>query len=141
MAAGATPNPMMAQIMTALQQRSASGSAMPGMGAAQQSNPMGGGDEYGRQMSELKNADPGGLLRQLKAMKQICAIMLVQNLERLPNVAGQLSKMIPMFDRVIKEAQQAQTVNSAVRNPPIQMSAAQPSPEGGSPSPMGGGGF
>lgn len=93
------------------------------------------GQQYASQVSELKGADPGGLIRQLKAMKQICAIMLVQNMERLPNVSGKISKLIPMLDQVIKEAQQASNVSTAVR--PIGMGAAQPSqPEGAGPSQM-----
>lgn len=116
---------------------------MPGQGAAQQSGGQGSpgsggpGDEYASMVSSLKGADPGGLLRQVKALKQITAIMLVQNLERLPNVASQLSKIIPMWDKVMKELQQASNVNSAVRNP-ISMGAAQPPSPEGSPSPGGG---
>jgi len=83
------------------------------------------GQQYAQQVSELKGADPGNLVKQLKSMKQILAIMLVQNLERLPNVAGKIGKLIPMIDGVIKEATQASNVNSAVRNP-INMGAAQP---------------
>ena len=89
-------------------------------------------------------------MRQLKSMKQIMAIMAVQNLERLPNVAGQLFKLIPQFDKVIKEAMQASNVASAVRSP-IQMGAANPpadgqqnppgAPGGGIGTAMGGGGM
>lgn len=124
---------MAGMIMQALQQQQGGGGGgMPGQpGQPGQPNV---GQQYAEQVSALKGADPGGLVRQLKAMKQISAIMLVQNLERLPNVAGKISKLIPMFDQIIKEAEQASQVNSAVR--PIQMGAAQPpSPEG-----MGGGG-
>ena len=137
----------MSMIMTALQQRSSAGNVQPGGAPGAQSNPIGGGpaDQYAQQVAELKGADPGGLLRQVKALKQITAIMLVQNLERLPNVAGKLSKMIPLWDGVLKELQQASSVNAAVRNPsnPSQMSAAQPGPEqggGNTALPMGGGG-
>jgi len=83
------------------------------------------GSQYAAQVAELKGADPGMLLRQLKQMKQICAVLMVQNLERLPNVSGQLSKLVPMFDRVIKEVQQAASTSSAVRGP-VDMGAAQP---------------
>jgi hypothetical protein len=95
-----------------------------------------GGDpasDYAQQVSELKGADPGMLLRQLKTMKQMCAVLMVQNLERLPNVSGQLSKLIPQFDRVIKEISQAGNVDAAVRNP-IAMGAANPPQQGGSPA-------
>jgi hypothetical protein len=99
-----------------------------------QSDPTGqnAGDIYSKQVAELKGADPGGLLRQLKALKQIVAAIVVQNLERLPNVSGKASKLIPMLDSVISEAMKAQNVNAAVRNPgqgagPIQMGAASPS--------------
>lgn len=100
---------------------------MPGGG-----DPSGGGDtgqQYAQQVAELKGADPGMLLRQIKQMKQICAVLMVQNLERLPNVSGKLSKLIPQFDSVLKELQQAQNVNSAVRQP-VGMGAAQPAPDG-----------
>lgn len=107
----------------------AASAGMTGMGG----DPSGGdaAAQYSQQVSELKGADPGMLLRQLKQMKQICAVLMVQNLERLPNVSGQLAKLVPQFDRVIKEAMQASNVNSAVRNP-VQMGAAQP------PAPSGG---
>ncbi len=136
MAGGA--NPLASLVMTALQ--SQSGAAGPGGAPGMQANPMAGGqggagDEYSRQVAALKGADPGGLLRQLTAIKQIVAAMLVQNLERLPNVSGKLSKLIPMLDSVIGEAQKAQNVNAAVRNPqqspPIAMGAAQPGQLGG----------
>jgi hypothetical protein len=97
------------------------------------------GDAYSQQVAALKGADPGGLLKQLTAIKQIVAAMLVQNLERLPNVSGKLAKIIPSLDSVISEVQKAQNVNAAVRNPgqgagqgggmqvpPIAMGAAQP---------------
>jgi hypothetical protein len=138
----ASPNPLVGMIMSALQARTAGGGGMPGQTMPGQGGQPGqipgqeqgpdAGAQYAQQVSELKGADPGMLLRQLKQMKQICAVLMVQNLERLPNVSGQLSKLVPMFDRVIKEVGQAQNVNSAVR-PPIAMGAAQP------PQDMGGG--
>lgn len=119
-------------IMSALQNRtnSGGGAGMPGGG-----DPSGGGDtgqQYAQQVAELKGADPGMLLRQIKQMKQICAVLMVQNLERLPNVSGKLSKLIPQFDSVLKEIQQAQNVNSAVRSP-VGMGAAQPPQDGAAP--------
>src|SRR5271157_4906881 len=122
-------------IMSALQSRTAAGGGqpgqtMPGSGGGDS----GGGDpgaQYSQQVAELKGADPGMLLRQVKQMKQIIATLAVQNMERLPNVSGQLFKITPMFDRVIKEIQQASNVDSAVRNP-VQMGAAQP-PMGATP--------
>ncbi len=137
------PNPLAQQVMAALMQRSASGSAVPGQSGPQGGDPSqaggGGGDDagaaYAQQVSELKGADPGQLLQQVKKMKQICAVLLVQNLERLPNVAGKLSKMIPMFDGVIKEITQAQNVNQAVRNPISMGAASPPQPEGQNTSP------
>jgi hypothetical protein len=117
-------------IMSALQGRTASGGGAPG---GMPGMPGGGGDpgggdqgaQYAQQVAQLKGADPGMLLQEMKQMKQKCAVLMVQNLERLPNVSGTLSKLIPQFDRVIKEIQQAQNVNSAVRSP-IGMGAAQP---------------
>jgi hypothetical protein len=124
-------NPLAQMVMSALQNRSAQ--AQPGMSGqgASMLGAMGGqgqggpGDDYAKQVADLKGADPSGINRQLKAIKQILAIMAVSNMERLPNVSGQLYKIIPMFDRVLKEVQQASSVDMAVRNP-IQMSAAQP---------------
>ena len=126
--------------MTALQGQS--GAAGPGGAPGMQASPTGAsaGDEYSKQVASLKGADPGGLLRQLTAIKQIVAAMLVQNLERLPNVSGKLAKIIPSLDSVISEVQKAQNVNAAVRNPnpaqgglpPIAMGAAQsPLPQPG----------
>lgn len=132
---------MMQQVMSALAQRSASGTGAPGQSGPAGGDPSGGGGgddagaAYAQQVSQLKGADPGQLLEQVKKMKSIMAVLLVQNLERLPNVSGKISKMIPMFDGVIKEIMQAQNVNQAVRNP-IQMGAAAPQqPEGQSASP------
>lgn len=124
-------NPMMQMVMSALQAKTAGGGAPGGMPGA----PGGGGDDassYAGQVAELKGADPGMLMQQLKKMKQMCAVLMVQNLERLPNVAGKLSKLIPMFDQVLKEAQQAGNVDGAVR-PPIGMGAAQPPMDGRPP--------
>lgn len=133
-------NPLAQQVMSALMQRSASGTGQPGQSGPSGAAPPpgaggpGGGDDagaaYAQQVSELKGADPGQLLQQVKKIKQIFAVMLVQNLERLPNVSGKISKLIPAIDSVMKEIQQAQNVNQAVRNP-IQFGAAsQPQPEG-----------
>ena len=127
-------------IMSALQNRTANGGGqpgqtMPGQGGGMPGAPGGGDDagaQYAQQVSELKGADPGMLLREMKKMKQQCAVLMVQNLERLPNVSGQLSKLIPLFDRVIKEISQAQNVNSAVRQP-VGMGAAQPPLQGAPP--------
>ena len=96
----------------------------------------GAGEEYAKQVSDLKGADPGQMMAQIKRLKQICAVLAIQNMERLPNVSGQMYKIIPMFDRVLKEIQQAQSVNAAVRNP-ISMGAATPQPgqEGGNATP------
>ncbi|SRR5229473_1204684 len=131
MATGTSPLQM---LMSAMQNRSAAGgpAGAPGAGPGLGMETPGAGDAYASQVSELKGADPGQLLSQLKKMKQIFAVLLVQNLERLPNVSGQISKLIPQIDKVIKEVQQASSVNAAVRNP-IQMGAAQPQPgaEGG----------
>lgn len=129
MAAGS--NPLAAMVMSALQARSAgAGGGQPGGAPGQTGMQPGGatsdeGGQYAQQVAELKGADPGMLGEQLKKMKQMCAVLMVQNLERLPNVAGKLSKLIPMFDSVLKEVQQASSVNSAVRQP-IQLGAAQP---------------
>lgn len=104
-----------------------------GGGAPQGGDPPSGGGEYAQQLASLKGADPGLLMKAVKEMKQKCAVLMVQNLERLPNVSGQLARIVPMFDKVLKEIGQAQNVNSAVR--PIQMGAATPpQPEGQAPN-------
>jgi hypothetical protein len=108
---------------------------MPGVPGASGAPSEDAGAQYAQQVSELKGADPGMLLRQVTQIKKICASLGVQNLERLPNVAGQLLKLVPQFDRVIKEIQQAASTNSAVRAP-LNMGAAQP-PQA-EPSPSGG---
>lgn len=133
---GAGPGGIGQLIMSALQSRTAAGGGgAPGM-------PGGGGDpsggdpsqQYAQQVSELKGADPGMLLRQMKQMQKICAVLAVNNLERLPNVAGKLSQLSEKFNGVIKELMQAQNVNSAVRQP-VGMGAAQP-PQDGVPGGM-----
>lgn len=132
-------NPIAQMVMSALQARTAGGGGTPGAtmpGQGGQGGQDDAGAQYAQQVSELKGADPGMLLQQVKKMKQICAVLMVQNLERLPNVSGKLSKLVPMFDQVIKEIQQASNVNSAVRQP-VQMGAAQP-PQAGANT---GGGF
>lgn len=110
------------------------GGGMPGTSAS-----LPGGDstaqQYASEYSSLKGADPGLLLRELTQMKQRLAVLMVQNLERLPNVAGQIAKLIPIFARVSKDLQEATNVQGAVR-PPIGMGAAMPAAE----SPGGGGG-
>ena len=120
-------------IMQALQAKGGAGGGMPGApppggpGGAP-GMPGGGGDpgagDYAQQIAQLKGADPGLLLQTMKAMKQQVAVLMVQNLERLPNVSGKLSKLIPQFDGVIKEIMQASNVNNAVQ--PIGMGAAMP---------------
>lgn len=121
MAAG---NPMAAMIMQAMMRQQQGGGAapggMPGAPGGQQSP----GDAYSQQVAELKGADPGGLLRQLKAIKQITAIMLVQNLERLPQLNKPLTKMLNDVGDAIKAAEEAGKVNQVVR--PIGMGQAQP---------------
>lgn len=122
------PNPMAQMIMQAMMRQQQGGGAPPGMpgmpGAPGGGQPQSPGDAYSQQVSELKGADPGGLLRQLKAIKQICAIMLVQNLERLPQLNKPLTKMLNDCGDAIKAAEEASKVNQAVR--PIGMGAAQP---------------
>lgn len=132
MATGA--NPLGDLVMRALMNRSAGGApgvtgGPGGPGAAPGGGPEA-GEAYAQQVSELKGADPGQMIAQLKKLKSIFAVMAVQNMERLPNVSGQIYKLIPQIDRVIKEAQQAANVSTAVRNP-ISMGAAQPPPAGG----------
>lgn len=134
---GASPNPLAGMVLSALQSQTGTGQSLPGMGGAATT---GTGDDYSSMVASLKGADPGGLLRQVRALKQITAVMLVQNLERLPNVASQLSKIIPLWDKVIKEVQQASNVDAAVRNQ-IQMGAANPPSGEPQQTPIGGAGL
>lgn len=136
------PNPLAQMAMAALQARSnGANPAAPGSAptAASGGDDSGSdaGDQYTSMISDVRGADPGALMRQLKQMKAVFAVMMVQNLERLPNVAGKLSKLIPQIDQVIKEVQQASTVNSAIRQP-IQMGAAMPSPQAPNSGPQPG---
>jgi hypothetical protein len=136
------PGGIGSMIMSMLQNRTAAGGGqpgqtMPGQGGGMPGAPGGddAGSQYSQQVAELKGADPGMLLREIKRMKTQCATLMVQNLERLPNVSGQLAKLVPMFDKVIKEISQAQNVNSAVRSP-VGMGAAQPPQQGAPPGGM-----
>lgn len=79
-------------------------------------------------------SDPNQLITQLKRIQKLMAVMSVHTLNDIPALAGQLSKMVPLFDRAIKEAMQAANVNSAVRQP-IQMGAANSSPQPGAQVP------
>jgi hypothetical protein len=142
MAAG--PGGIGALIMSALSGRTAMGGGTPGGapgmpgGGGDPSGGDPGGSQYAQQVAQLKGADPGMLMQEMKSMKQKCAVLMVQNLERLPNVSGHLSKLIPMFDRVLKEISQAQNVNQAVQ--PLGMGAAMPptsSPNATPPTPGG----
>ena len=93
----------------------------------------GGGDvgsDYSSMLSDLRKADPNMLMNQLKRIKQIFAVLLVNYLEPLPNVAGKISKVIPHIDAIIKEAERASSTSGAIR-PGIQMGAASPRPTTG----------
>ena len=79
-------------------------------------------------MADNRGADSGLLVQQLRRIQQLLAVAAVHFLPSVPAAAGQMSKMVPLFDRVIKEAQQAANVNATIRQP-IQMGAAQPSPQ------------
>jgi hypothetical protein len=91
-------------------------------------------------LANNRGADPGVLVQQLRNMARVLATYTVFYMEPLPQVAGELSKMIPQINRVIGHAEKAQNVNAAVRGAqqsrqPIQMGAAMPSPQ----APPGGG--
>lgn len=125
----------MAQVQAALMARAAQGGGQPGQGGDSSG---GGGDDsgsaYAQQVSDLKGADPGMLLRQVQQIQKIMAVMAVQNMERLPNVASKIMKVVPQFDAIVKEIQSASAVDKAVR--PIQFGAANPTqPDTGSPAP------
>lgn len=106
--------------------------AMGGGGAPGPAGPGGdtndAGNSFAAMLADLRGADPGMLVQQLRRMQQLMAVMAVHFLGSVPGAAGQMSKMVPQFDRIVKEAQQAAGVNAAVRSP-IQMGAAQPSPQ------------
>ena len=123
--------PAAGMLMSALQQKGQGG---------------GGGDpaqDYAQQSAELQGADPGQLLEQLNRINQLLGVIFVQNFQRLPNVANQVSATMKQLSRAIKEAQQAASTQNAmpkgsVGGPgasPINFSAASPSigPQAGMP--------
>lgn len=105
--------------------------------------------EYSSQVSELQGADPGMLLQQLNQIQKLLGVIFVQTIQRLPNVGGQVSKVMSAMTRAIKETQQAATTQQAVSanapkpegsaSGPINFSAAQPSAGPDAGMPMAGG--
>lgn len=102
---------------------------MGGGGGAPGQDPNDAGNSYAAMSSDQRGLqDSGAAVQQLRRIQRLLAVMAVHFLPSIPSMAGQLSKTVPMFDRIIKEAQQAANVNSVVRQP-IQMGAAQPNPQ------------
>src|SRR5438445_545944 len=92
------------------------------MGAGGASGPEGtANDDSGmgvsQMASELHGADPTFILKSLQQVKQQLSQLFVQTSMRLPNVSGQIAKAMTQLDRAIKEAQQAASTQSVVRNP------------------------
>lgn len=115
------PNPMAQMVMQAMMRQQQGGGGAPGGAPGGQQSP---GDAYSQQVSELKGADPGGLKRQLDAIKRIVSILLIQNMERLPALTKPLTKMINDMGDAVKVLDEANKVNQVVR--PIGMGAATP---------------
>ena len=109
---GGTPNPMLAQIMGALQNKT--------------SNP---GQKFSEQAADLQGADPTMVLRQLEDVNKILGVLFVKTFENLPNIANNISATMKTLSRAIKEAQQgsstAEVVGKPAGPPPINFSAAQ----------------
>jgi hypothetical protein len=88
--------------------------------------------EYASQVSELQGADPGMLLQQLNQIQKLLGVIFVQTIQRLPNVGGQISKVMNVMTKAIKETQQAASTASAIgkgksaEGGGINFSAAQP---------------
>jgi hypothetical protein len=106
-------NPILQQVMGALQNRTA--------------NP---GADLAKQTGELQGADPGLILRQLESVNQVLGVTFVKTFQNLPNVANQISATMKALSRAIKEAQQAASVGDVVgkseaANPPISFTPAQ----------------
>ena len=143
-AAAAAPgaNPMQALL---------AGNAGPAVGAPGGNGGGGGAPDMGNDVSamlaNLRGADPGMLVRQINNIKRLLAVLSVHFMEPLPQVAGEISKVIPQLNRITGQAEKAQNVNAAVRGAqqsrqPIAMGAAQPTPVappamGAQPGPMG----
>jgi hypothetical protein len=114
-AAGGGGNPI-ASVIAALAGKG--GAAPPGGGA---------GEQLAKQTADLQGADPGQLMKQAEQVNKVMGVMFVQNFQRLPNVANQISKAMSQWSRVIKELQQAAGVQSAISKPEIQQSLVTPS--------------
>lgn len=84
-------------------------------------------EQYAQQSAELQGADPQMLVRQLNQMQKLLGVIFVQTIQRLPNVGGQVSKVMSQMTRAIKEAQQAASTAAAVHRPSVDFSAASPS--------------
>ena len=132
------------QLLGALQARTAAGGVPPGGGPAAVAGGPGGagpapgggpdqgggsdaGSVFNQMASDLRRADPNVTMNQMKQIKQVLAAMLVHNLEPNPAFSGQVARIIPLFDRAMKELERAASVSGAVRQP-IQMGAAMPTP-------------
>jgi len=114
--AGAPPNPMLATILGALQNRTG--------------NP---GQQLSQQTSQLQGSDPTMVMRQLEQINQVLGVLFVKTFQTLPNVANQISATMKQLSRALKEIQQAANVSDVVGKSeegasgpsPINFSAAQ----------------
>ena len=113
------------------------GAAGPAVGAPGVAGGASGGPDVGNDFSamlaNLRGADPGMLVRQINNIKRLLAVLSVHFMEPMPQVAGEMSRLIPQLNRVTTQAERAQNVNAAVRGggarQPITMGAAQPTPQ------------
>lgn len=143
-------NPLLQMALASLQARA--GGVPPGGAPAAAASPMqallaggagpavgapGGpdaGNDYSAQIANMRGADPGMLVQTIKNMAKLLAVNAVHWMEPMPQLAGEISRVIPQLNRIISHAEKAQNVNAAVRGAqanrsPIQMGAAMPTPQ------------
>jgi hypothetical protein len=113
---GGPPNPNLAAIMGALQNKTASPAK-----------------NFSEQSAELQGADPTMVLRQLEQINSLLGVLFVKTFEKLPNIANNISATMKALSRAIKEAQQGSSTAEVVGN-----TGNQPSPINFSPA-LGGG--
>jgi hypothetical protein len=118
---GGPPNPNLAAILGALQNKTASPAK-----------------NFSEQSAELQGADPTMVLRQLEQINSLLGVLFVKTFEKLPNIANNISATMKALSRAIKEAQQGSSVSEVVGKgeaggpPPINFSPAM---GGGNSSP------
>lgn len=78
-------------------------------------------EQFSRELSSLRQADPAAMLQQLVQIKQQVGVIINQTLMSLPGVARASASILKGLDAAIKEAQQA-AATASVAAPPINSS-------------------